>query len=368
MPLCAAVRIIFSRGEHVEKILNVGLVNKIFAVSLEKFAEVKNVAVNVIESFGKVVGINLHGGQVGVRVRVAKIIFIPIGLSALLHDIIPCVNIIGVEVGKDIKWRAAQLEDFGIFLNDIFNYAVAAFGSGTFVRIVNDDKIPVGIKNFHVLIECAADNFRAAQVLNRNEVEEIFTAGNIVVLAEKSIIGTLKNFVEVFLPTAIYNGSVRENNRLGKFHHVSDFQRAESFAESHFGIPEKFFAGLEIIDGLIDGVDLFGAEVIIRKFFGLGFTPAALNSFNGILDGVEVDFKPFAPPGIFEMVTIFFQDAVNGIISEGLPVISYSKFDVLKVVLNAGSLRVAVNAFSCGQRQIFFGRRKIFNRGVADFE
>ena len=51
------------------------------------------------------------------------------------------------------------------------------------MRLVDDDKIPIGFKNFFVLVELPADDFGAAQVLNGNEVHEIFFGVEFVVLA-----------------------------------------------------------------------------------------------------------------------------------------------------------------------------------------
>ena len=104
----------------------------------------------------------------------------------------------------------------------------------------------------------------------------------------------MKNFFEVVVPARVDDGTMRDDNRFGKFHSAGDFERAKSFAETHFCIPEKFFFLLESFDGQINRFVLFGAENYFGKFFGLKSAAAALDGFNRFNRGVEVDFKPFA--------------------------------------------------------------------------
>ena len=43
------------------------------------------------------------------------------------------------------------------------------------MRLVNDDEIPVKVEHGVVLVEIAADELRAAKILNRGKVDEILT-------------------------------------------------------------------------------------------------------------------------------------------------------------------------------------------------
>ena len=169
--------------------------------------------------------------------------------------------------------------------------------------------------------------------MNRNKVDEIFTACEQIFnrrffCAVNKIRFIAENFVEVFIPADIDNGAVRDDYGFFEVKELSDLQGAESFAETHFSIPEKIVVPFKIFDGNVNCVELFGTEIIIRKFFGNNFASAVLDDFNSFNRLIEVNFKPFATGRAFEFFTIFFQQAVNIIIAENSSVVSHSKFCV----------------------------------------
>ena len=168
------------------------------------------------------------------------------------------------------------------------------------MRLVHDNEIPFGLKNFVVLIELAANSFRAAQVLNRGEVHEIFFAINAAVLIKVSIICSVEDFIKVLVPAGVDNGAMRDDYGFGEVHKADDFEGAKGLTEAHFSIPQKFIAALKVFDGLAYGVFLFGAE---NNFFANAFNRNELlalldggDSFNRVL---QIDFEPFAPRATF---------------------------------------------------------------------
>ena len=245
---------------------------------------------------------------------------------------------------------------------------------GSFVRLVDDNQIPLRLKGGVILIELTADGLGAAQVLHRGKVnelpavtEQIFKRTAFVAV---NVIGAAENLVEVVVPARVDYGAMRDDNRLVKAHAADDLQGAKRLTKSHLSIPEKIFAALlEVFDGFIYGGLLFGAEnYIFANTLNRNELLALLDggdSFNGVL---QIDFEPLATFGTFGGVSILLQQAMNVIIAEGAPVVRHRKFKMQEIVINASRPRVLVNAFFGEAFQILFGRRKVLYRRLSDFQ
>lgn len=211
-------------------------------------------------------------------------------------------------------------------------------------------------KNFVVLIELAADGFGVAQVLHRAEVNDIFLdAFKVIALVEVDKIRRgAENFIEVIIPARVDNGAMSKNNRLSEVHTADDFEGARRLSETHFGMPEKFFARLEIINGAPDSLFLFVAENYFGNYFASlharKILPAELDGFNRANCRGEVNLKPFAGGGAFELNFLdsgMGQHAMDVIIPKSLSVVSYGKCGVRRKGLNAYRVGVLLNAFDC---------------------
>ena len=56
----------------------------------------------------------MHFGQIGIGVVIAGMLYIPVGLAALLHDVVPGINALFVILGEEIERRAGKIEHLGM--------------------------------------------------------------------------------------------------------------------------------------------------------------------------------------------------------------------------------------------------------------
>ena len=221
---------------------------------------------------------------------------------------------------------------------------------------VDDDAIPFGFEDGGIFIERAfiVDGLRAAQVLHRGEVNEISAVVEQMfkrtALVAVNVIGAAENFIEVVVPASVDNGAVRNDYSFPKIHLLSDFKGAECLAETHFSVPEKFVSGLEVGNGFVNGVVLFGAEdnFFAEIFFDVEKFLAQLDGGDCAFSSFQVNAEPFAPASIFKVFPIIFQQAVNVVIAEGIIFVINGKLGVQKVIGDICRARVIVDTFFGG--------------------
>ena len=183
-----------------------------------------------------------------------------------------------------------------------------------------------------------------------------------------------KNFREVFEPVFVDDGAMGYDYRFGEVHALYDFEGAKSLAESGLGVPEKIFAAAgEMLDGALNRLKLFGSEVNVVGHFVRNGGELALDGFDGVYGGVEVELEPFAPFGAAQFRPVLFQDAVDVIIAKRL-LARDGERGVFELVFNVGGGRVLLDSFvSGGVQGVAVRRQQICGAvgrygGVADFE
>ena len=78
-------------------------------VHTEELAEVeRHVLIDkLMQQPPQVVGVDVHHGQYGIRVVVARVRLCPLLLGALLHHVIPCINLVLLEIVEQVERCAA---------------------------------------------------------------------------------------------------------------------------------------------------------------------------------------------------------------------------------------------------------------------
>ena len=66
-----------------------------------------------VQEVPQVIGVDVHAGQTRVGVGVAHVYFVPFGLGALLHHIVPSEDFLLFAVVKQIEWRTREAQHFG---------------------------------------------------------------------------------------------------------------------------------------------------------------------------------------------------------------------------------------------------------------
>ena len=161
-------------GEQIEEGAHiVGVDECAILFHTEKLTEIEShiLVDKVVEQSPKVVGEDVHRGQSGVGVGVAWVCLIPCCLGALLHHIVPCVDVVFLVVVEQVEWCATEAEHLGGGLNELGHNILAQFGLGAFVGFVDDDKIPRRGKHLVVFVKLATHRLRPTQVLHRGEVD-----------------------------------------------------------------------------------------------------------------------------------------------------------------------------------------------------
>ena len=167
--------VVFFRYE-IEEVTDGVLVDEIFTVDAKKLGEVESGVVDVdkifVEHRADIVGEDIQARQVGVGVMLEGIVAVENFFGALLIGVSPIEAPRGVKVVGEVKGRAAEHQDVGAVLDEIFDDVLPESGADALVSLVDDDQLPIDGKNIGVLVEFAADGRRAAQILNGGEVNE----------------------------------------------------------------------------------------------------------------------------------------------------------------------------------------------------
>ena len=359
-----------SLREKVKEILNVAAVNKFAAiVDTEELAEVERyIFVGIlVHKSAEVVGIDVQARKSGIWIMVARVLNIPLGLGALLHNIIPSVYFFLLEIVEQIERRAGETKDFRLLLGKLFHHSLTKFGLRTLVGFINDNEIPRGRENIVILVEVTADKFRASEVLHRGEVDisaflptcAAFERDEGIAVGFRAIgvfVGVIEYFAEVLEPARIDHRAVSEDKDAAEVAtFLNDLQSRERFAETHLGVPEHLIAFLELAQSLIDSLALFGAELdgrlpdsYLRAFQGFA---ALLDSGDSSLGSFEVAAEPlvctvhlikhfaFDTAAEKHFVNLLVIDGGNFAVAHG-----DGYFRVEKFVSYSGSLGILVNA------------------------
>ena len=139
------------------------------------------------------------------------------------------------------------------------------------MRLVHDNQVPRCGEHLIVLVEVAADKFRAAQVLHGGEIDimqslnlcpalKICMAFTVVLGAVGKVVAVIEYLAEVLEPSAVHHGAVGQDERPPEIHVLDHLQGREGLAETHLGVPEHLVAFPELPFRLLNGFPLFGAE------------------------------------------------------------------------------------------------------------
>ena len=245
-------------------------------VDAEELAEVeRHVHVGiVVQQPSEVVGVYVHGRQPDVRVRVAEMCLVPVGLGALLHDIVPGEYFFLLElvVFQQVERRAGERKHFGLGLFQFLDHALPQFGLCALVSLVDDDEVPLRGENLVVLVKLAAHGLRAAQVLHGDEIDvvhrgvgthcrfERFQSVATVSRAVAEVVAVVEYFLEVYVPAVVHHRAVGEDKRSAEAQFAYGLQCADSLAEPHFCVPQHLVALFEPLLGLLHGLHLFVAQ------------------------------------------------------------------------------------------------------------
>lgn len=128
----------------------------------EEFAEVECFGIILIRDilfqfFAEIVGINMHLRKVCIRVMIAVMADVPLRLFLLLHDIVPCVDIVLAKLIKQIEWRAGKSQHLGLGFAELLYNTITEFCLRPLVGFINDDQIPIKVKHGIVFVEFSAD-------------------------------------------------------------------------------------------------------------------------------------------------------------------------------------------------------------------
>ena len=148
----------------------------------------------------------------------------PISFGSLLHNIVPSKNLAIFIPGEKIERRSRKFKKLwffiGITIADSFNDPLSERRLRTFMRFVDNDKIPIQQEDILVFIKFTANGFRAAQILNRSKIhkrdiciDKVFYIFAFCLRA-KFIICIVKNLMEIFVPAFVDDGTMGENKCL----------------------------------------------------------------------------------------------------------------------------------------------------------
>ena len=326
-------------------------------------------------------------------------LFIPLFLAALLHDIVPGIDGVAVIILENIEGRAGERQKLRIMrsrLFDDFPDNIVAQSSGrAFVRFIHDNQVPVEGENCRIFIKFAANGSGATQILNRCKVNKVLSAGNQLVniradipRAIDVIVASVEYFPEILIPSAVHDRSVRKDNCSGISGFLHDLQGGQGFPEAHFRIPKHSVPGFELLQGFGDCLLLLRTEYDWSKVFA--GSPAKTGSslfycvygFQGCL---QVNCKPFPAGGTFELLlrnARISKHTVNFIVAErfqenrtvGIFHCANRKLRMQKMRRQTGGVGILPDSrkgsliqFSAVRRQTVNGAVRI-QRCIADFQ
>ena len=425
------------RTNQVQKAAHIGLVDKITHLCAsrqrteipcwvarphpEKLGKVERhlqglVAVGGRQTFPKVEGQDAKFRQVRIGVMVAGVQGVPLPLALLLHDVVPCVDVVLVLLHQVVRC-AGQLQNLGslavLFRFQQRLHLLPSLGLGALVGFIVNHKIPVHIENGVILVKLAVCPLRAAQVLHGGKVNKRLAGilvgcqvcivacihcrivnGRIrietVFLQEGTVISFAKNQVKIVAPAILHHRAVGDHNHLLIARFFDERIGRDRFAETHLAVPEHRVFLAEHPQRLIDAVhllipqgngSLFGRsrDSLRQKadlpltLFGSGQSRAALfyrlNRTNG---NGQRHLKPFAVLiGIGELpgrkarivqhvmdIVIIKQFRIGRTIREGDG--SACQLGILQVVFNHRRLGILVDAVTGSTIQLRTVGRKLF--------
>lgn len=271
-------------GHEVEQSADVlGVDEAAVGAGAEELAEVERqvvrIVISVAQRLAEVVGQDSELGERGVGVGVATVGDVPLGLGALLHDVVPGEGLVGGVVVEEVERRAGERQHARLLLHELADDGLPQQGGDALVGLVDNEAVPTGGKGVVVLVELAPDELRAAQVLHGGEVDEasaspgvLLQFGESLALALRAVAPSVvvgEDFAEVGEPPVVDHRPVGHYYGAAEAHLADRPQRAERLAEAHLGVPEHLpAAGLEPLDGLADGGLLLGAEDNLRGVGG----------------------------------------------------------------------------------------------------
>ncbi len=154
-------RKILGASEQVEETTDGVFVDENFLVDAKELCEVESGVVDVdkmfVEHGADIVGEDVQARELGIRIVLERIVGGENFFGALLVGVSPIEGTGFVKVVDEIKRRAAEHQDVGAGLDEIFDDFVAESGGDALVRLVDDEHLPIDGKNVGVLIEVAAD-------------------------------------------------------------------------------------------------------------------------------------------------------------------------------------------------------------------
>ena len=119
------------------------------------------------------------------------------------------------------------------------------------------------------------------------------------------VIGIIKNLLKILIPAIVHHRAVSNNNGLGKARLLNHLKGRKGFAETHLCVPEHPAARFELLQRFLDGFLLFwpehnGSKPCTCPHAGQ-VRLALLHSFDSLLDGGQIDLKPFSAGRVFQL-------------------------------------------------------------------
>ena len=102
----------------------------------------------IVYILGDVISEDIHLRQFLVWILFIRMLFIPFFLSLLFCNVVPCVNFIFLEIFIEIEGCSGEVKHLGlVLLQEIINDAFPQRCSCALVRLVDNNKVPIGIEN-----------------------------------------------------------------------------------------------------------------------------------------------------------------------------------------------------------------------------
>ena len=128
----------------VDKSLHTCLVG--FCPYTEELVELEYLVVSdgfVAYHLGQGEGENLHLRQLGVGIRVAKVLVVPLMLGTLLHHIVPSVYLSLLIFVEKVEGSARQGEDAGVLLLQFVHHARTGISLYALMRFIHHHEVPI---------------------------------------------------------------------------------------------------------------------------------------------------------------------------------------------------------------------------------
>ena len=241
------------------------------------------VAVGGGQTFPKVEGQDAKFRQVCIGVMVAGVQGVPLPLALLLHDVVPCVDVVLVLLHQVVRC-AGQLQNLRrlavLFRFQQRLHLLPSLGLGALVGFIVNHKIPVHIENGVILVKLSVCPLRAAQVLHGGKVNKrlagILVGCQVCIVAcihcrivngririetvffqESTVVSFTKNQVKIVAPAIFHHRAVSDHNHLLVACFFDERIGRDRFAETHLAVPEHRVLLAENRQRPIDAIYLF---------------------------------------------------------------------------------------------------------------